>query len=108
MGGIIGKIFFQFAVTVAFAVLVSLFVSFTLDPMLSSIWFDPEIEGAHGHRARPTNPIKRVVFAFNEWFERVADRYPRALGWGLSHRVIVLASAGFSIVLGFLLIPKRG
>ena len=46
MGGMIGRIFFQFGVTVAFAVLVSLFVSFTLDPMLSSIWFDPEIEGA--------------------------------------------------------------
>ncbi|HEU0053188.1 MAG TPA: efflux RND transporter permease subunit, partial [Longimicrobium sp.] len=41
MGGMIGKIFFQFGVTVAFAVLVSLFVSFTLDPMLSSIWPDP-------------------------------------------------------------------
>jgi HAE1 family hydrophobic/amphiphilic exporter-1 len=44
MGGMIGRIFFQFGVTVAFAVLVSLFVSFTLDPMLSSIWYDPEIE----------------------------------------------------------------
>src|SRR5690349_12289307 len=45
MGGQIGKIFFQFGVTVAFAVLVSLFVSFTLDPMLSSVWPDPEMEG---------------------------------------------------------------
>src|SRR5918997_2328016 len=44
MGGMIGRIFFQFGVTVAFAVLVSLFVSFTLDPMLSSVWYDPEIE----------------------------------------------------------------
>jgi HAE1 family hydrophobic/amphiphilic exporter-1 len=55
MGGQIGKIFFQFGVTVAFAVLVSLFVSFTLDPMLSSIWVDPEVEhhhrGADGHLA---------------------------------------------------------
>ena len=46
MGGMIGTIFFQFGVTVAFAVLVSLFVSFTLDPMLSSVWPDPEVEGA--------------------------------------------------------------
>src|SRR5688500_4861590 len=44
MGGMIGKIFLQFGVTVAFAVLVSLFVSFTLDPMLSSVWADPEVE----------------------------------------------------------------
>ena len=41
MKGIIGKFFFPFGITVAVAVLVSLFVSFTLDPMLSSIWKDP-------------------------------------------------------------------
>ena len=41
MSGIIGKIFFQFGITVTVAVLVSLFVSFTLDPMLSSLWHDP-------------------------------------------------------------------
>ena len=41
MGGIIGRFFFQFGITVGFAVLVSLYVSFTLDPMLSSRWYDP-------------------------------------------------------------------
>jgi HAE1 family hydrophobic/amphiphilic exporter-1 len=41
MGGIIGKFFYQFGVTVVVAVMVSLFVSFTLDPMLSSVWRDP-------------------------------------------------------------------
>ena len=41
MSGIVGKFFFQFGLTVAVAVLVSLFVSFTLDPMLSSVWHDP-------------------------------------------------------------------
>jgi multidrug efflux pump subunit AcrB len=41
MSGIIGKYFFQFGITVAVAVLISLFVSFTLDPMLSSVWRDP-------------------------------------------------------------------
>jgi HAE1 family hydrophobic/amphiphilic exporter-1 len=87
---------------------VSLFVSFTLDPMLSSIWFDPEIEGAHGHGARPKNPIKRVVFSFNAWFERVADRYPNALSWALERRVIVLGAAAASVVLAFLIIPRLG
>src|SRR5688500_8539332 len=52
MGGRIGLIFFQFGVTVAFAVLVSLFVSFTLDPMLSSVWYDPEIEAGGKDAAR--------------------------------------------------------
>ncbi len=41
MSGIIGRFFFQFGVTVAVAVMVSLFVSFTLDPMLSAVWHDP-------------------------------------------------------------------
>uniref|UniRef100_UPI002DD6B616 efflux RND transporter permease subunit n=1 Tax=Pseudorhodoferax sp. TaxID=1993553 RepID=UPI002DD6B616 len=41
MGGIIGKFFHPFGITVVVAVLVSLFVSFTLDPMLSSVWHDP-------------------------------------------------------------------
>jgi HAE1 family hydrophobic/amphiphilic exporter-1 len=108
MGGMIGKIFFEFGVTVAFAVLVSLFVSFTLDPMLSSVWFDPEIEGAHGHGAVPRNPIRRAVLRFNQWFERVADSYPRGLHWALTHRVIVLAAAAASIVIAFLIVPRLG
>jgi len=108
MGGMIGKIFFQFGVTVAFAVLVSLFVSFTLDPMLSSVWFDPEIEGAHGHGSVPKNPVRRVVLRFNQWFEDVADKYPRALGWALSHRLAVLGVAAGSIVLAFFIAPLLG
>jgi HAE1 family hydrophobic/amphiphilic exporter-1 len=109
MGGMIGRLFFQFGVTVAFAVLVSLFVSFTLDPMLSSVWYDPEIEGAHGKSvSRPRNPVKRWVLGFNQWFERVADRYPHWLGRALQHRVLILAIAGASVVVAFALIPRIG
>ncbi|HEX7979830.1 MAG TPA: efflux RND transporter permease subunit [Gemmatimonadaceae bacterium] len=115
MGGVIGRIFFQFGVTVTFAVLVSLFVSFTLDPMLSSVWADPEIEhGANDggeHQAaqrRKANPIRRVAFAFNDWFERMADHYPDWLKWALGHRGIVLAIASSTIVVSFLILPKLG
>jgi hydrophobic/amphiphilic exporter-1 (mainly G- bacteria), HAE1 family len=109
MGGMIGKIFFQFGVTVAFAVLVSLFVSFTLDPMLSSVWPDPEGEqGLDPEQRKKANPIRRVAFAFNDWFERVADRYPKWLGWALGHRLIVSAIALVSVVTAFLLVPKLG
>src|SRR5512133_2915688 len=45
MGGIIGKFFHEFGVTIVAAVLISMFVSFTLDPMLSSVWHDPAIHG---------------------------------------------------------------
>ncbi len=106
MGGQIGKIFYQFGVTVAFAVLVSLFVSFTLDPMLSSVWHDPEVEG-HGPRGK-THFLRRISFAFNDWFERVADRYPGWLRWSLNHRTIVVAGAAASIAAAMLIVPMLG
>ncbi|MDB4906929.1 MAG: AcrB/AcrD/AcrF family protein [Gemmatimonadetes bacterium] len=116
MGGMIGKIFFQFGVTVAFAVLVSLFVSFTLDPMLSSIWMDPEVEHASGpegeariaEQRKRANPVRRVAFAFNDWFERVADRYPGWLTWALSHRLVMLAMAASTVVASFIILPRLG
>ena len=51
MGGMVGQFFYEFGITVAAAVLVSLFVSFTLDPMLSSRWVDPDIEEDRPRRA---------------------------------------------------------
>jgi HAE1 family hydrophobic/amphiphilic exporter-1 len=111
MGGMIGKIFFQFGVTVAFAVLVSLFVSFTLDPMLSSVWPDPSAESAHGGRsisARARNPIRRLGLAFDGLFERTADKYPGWLGWALGRRGRVMAAAAASIVIAGLIYPHLG
>ena len=110
MGGQIGKIFFQFGVTVAFAVLVSLFVSFTLDPMLSSVWPDPEVEhGGHAEtRKRTRNPIRKAAFAFDDWFERVSERYRRSLGWALNHRWLMVGVAVASVVGAFSLFPLLG
>jgi HAE1 family hydrophobic/amphiphilic exporter-1 len=112
MGGMIGRIFMQFGVTVAFAVLVSLFVSFTLDPMLSSIWRDPEVEGgqSHGHAVagQKLGPIRRFAFWFNEKFEKIADGYPKWLGWSLNHRGTVMSVAAASVIAAFLIIPKLG
>ena len=110
MGGQIGKIFFQFGVTVAFAVLVSLFVSFTLDPMLSSIWPDPEVEhGGHAEtRKKTTNPIRKVAFAFDDWFERMSEKYRSALAWALDHRLAMVGLAAASIAAAFLLFPILG
>ncbi len=105
MGGMIGKIFFQFGVTVAFAVLVSLFVSFTLDPMLSSVWHDPEVESHHAGRL---GPIRRFARGFNELFDRLADRYPLGLRWALHHRWTVLGVAALSVVFAFAMLPKLG
>lgn len=107
MGGQIGMIFKQFGVTVAFAVLVSLFVSFTLDPMLSSVWPDPEVEHG-GSEVKHRGPIRRFTRVFNDWFERVAEHYPRWLAWGLQHRGKVMAGALASIVVAFLILPRLG
>ena len=108
MGGTIGKMFFQFGVTVAFAVLVSLFVSFTLDPMLSSIWHDPDAS-EHGEEAyRHAGPIRRIALRFDGWFERVANRYPNWLRWSLAHRPLIVGGAAVSIIAAFVLMRFIG
>ena len=87
-----GQWFKPFALTIACAVMVSLFVSFSLDPMLSAYWPDPEIED----EAR-RNPISRLLVKFNRWFDRQALRYTRMIGWALDHRfsMAVLAIGSF-------------
>ncbi len=94
MPGVAGQWFKPFALTIACAVLVSLFVSFSLDPMLSAYWPDPQTE-AHERR----NPIARTLERFNRWFDRMADRYTRVIGWALDHRVGMVAIATVSFFL---------
>ncbi len=102
MYGISGQWFKPFALTIACSVLVSLFVSFSLDPMLSAYWPDPQTEG---HERR--NPIARTLDRFNKWFDRMADRYKDLIAWALDHRLMMigLATATF---LAALTIPARG
>ncbi len=88
MGGIIGRFFHQFGLTVVAAVLISMFVSFTLDPMLSSIWHDPQAEGKFS-----AGPLGRLLAWFHRLMERFSARYERLLGWSLSRRKTVLAIA---------------
>ena len=103
MGGIVGKFFKEFAVTVAFAVAVSLFVSFTLDPMLSSVWYDPVAEGHVGR-----NAFGRALERFNHGFLRLGQAYRRMIGWALAHRVATLAIAAGSFVAALALFPFVG
>jgi len=88
MGGIIGRFFYQFGVTVSSAVLLSMFVSFTLDPMLSSIWPDPDI---HGHRK--TSWLGRQLDRFSDWLDSLGDIYVRLVGWALKHRAATMGIA---------------
>ncbi len=96
MGGIVGKFFFPFGIVVAFAVAVSLFVSFTLDPMLSAVWPDPEHEkSADGHvHYQGRNPIMRAVEAFSRKLDSWEGLYKRTIEWAMAHRKTVMI-AGF-------------
>ena len=76
MGGMVGQFFYEFGITVAAAVLVSLFVSFTLDPMLSSRWVDPDVE-----QGTTRTSSARVLARFNQWFDSCTCSYERLLGW---------------------------
>jgi hydrophobic/amphiphilic exporter-1 (mainly G- bacteria), HAE1 family len=91
MNGEAGQWFKPFALTIACAVLVSLFVSFSLDPMLSAYWPDPQLE-AHQRR----NPIARALDRFNAWFDRQADRYRGVIAWALDHRWTMVALAAMT------------
>jgi HAE1 family hydrophobic/amphiphilic exporter-1 len=88
MGGGAGEWFRPFAVTVAASVLVSLFISFTLDPMLSAYWGDPP-----DHATREKRGLSKYLATFNTWFDHQADRYSRVIEWALHHRTwMALAS----------------
>jgi HAE1 family hydrophobic/amphiphilic exporter-1 len=96
MGGIIGKFFHEFGITMVAAVLISMFVSFTLDPMLSSVWHDPEIE-KHGRHAAPVSLYDKTIGRVTGWFDRVqddlADAYQGALRWSLRHKLATMGLA---------------
>jgi len=98
MPGVAGQWFKPFALTIACAVLVSLFVSFSLDPMLSAYWPDPQLE-AHDRR----NPLARALERFNHWFDRQAERYKGLIAWALDHRWTMVALAAGSFILAIVL-----
>ena len=117
MGGIIGRFFYQFGVAVACAVLLSMFVSFTLDPMLSSIWKEP-----HKHKPIYTDDEKlkqflqrfdkksasdsifeRFLAQFDDVLERLGQQYARVIRWALAHRRETLTLAFSSLLIALVL-----
>jgi hydrophobic/amphiphilic exporter-1 (mainly G- bacteria), HAE1 family len=111
MGGIIGKFFHEFGVTIVAAVLISMFVSFTLDPMLSSVWHDPEIE-AHGKPKDKTTLYDRSIGRVTGWFdratERLAEAYQAILRWSLGHKLATVIGAVAIFVLSIAMVPLLG
>ncbi len=81
MGGIVGKFFFPFGVTVTVAVLISLFVSFTLDPMLSAVWKDPP-----GTRLRKLPVIRQLIQGTDHALDVMHTLYEKLIRWAFSDR----------------------
>ena len=81
MGGIIGKFFYPFGITVAVAVLVSLFVSFTLDPMLSSVWRDPPV-----NRMKSLPVLGALIRATDRGLDVMHTLYEALIRWAFSGR----------------------
>jgi HAE1 family hydrophobic/amphiphilic exporter-1 len=96
-----GQWFKPFALTIAASVFVSLFVSFSLDPMLSAYWPDPHRE--EHEKAWITKKLDR----FNAWFNRQAQNYRKVIAWALDHRASMIVIATGSFFASFLL-PTRG
>jgi len=101
MPGVGGQWFKPFALTMACSVLVSLFVSFSLDPMLSAYWADPHLE--HHQKAW----ITRQLDKFNHWFNRQAQNYKRVIAWALDHRAAITIIA-IGTFLGSFALPTKG
>ena len=111
MGGIIGKFFHEFGLTIVAAVLISMFVSFTLDPMLSSIWHDPSID-AHGRHGPPVTLYDKTIGRVTGWFDHATDvlidLYQSILRWALVHKLKTLFAALLIFVASIFMVPLLG
>ncbi|PYV59812.1 MAG: acriflavine resistance protein B [Acidobacteria bacterium] len=106
MGDIVGRLFREFAVTLAVTILVSAFVSLTLTPMMSA----KLLKSKPGHVA-PDAPVRGG--RFYEWSERIYERiiqfYGRTLKWVLQHQTATLLVTAATLVLTlflYVLVPK--
>ena len=103
MPGVGGEYFRPFALTVTCSVLVSLFISFTLDPMLSAYWGDPS-----GEHLKPKRGLSAYLARFNRWFDHQTDRYGLVIAWALRHRWSMLFIALFSLAAAIVLQVRFG
>ncbi len=99
MGGMVGRLFREFAVTLSAAIMVSLLVSLTTTPMMCATILRPEKQSTHG-----------ILFRFSEWtFNWMHEHYERSLRWALGHARFMLAIIVITVVTNvilFIYVPK--
>jgi len=95
MGGILGRLFHEFAVTIGVAILVSGFVSLTLTPMLCSRFLRPPKEAKHGRFYEATERVYQRGLAF----------YERSLAWVMDHRPATMVFSSGILAATILLFP---
>ncbi len=103
MEGMIGRMFFEFGITVSVSVLISLFISYTLDPMLSSLWYDPDLD---------VKQQAHWLQCFTLWREEKLDiftkKYENILSWCLKNRLKTLIASLLIFCLSFFLVKFIG
>jgi HAE1 family hydrophobic/amphiphilic exporter-1 len=97
MGGIIGRILHEFAMTIVIAVAISGFVSLTLTPLLCSRFIPPHVEG------KKKNFVERFSESFNQ---KILNIYGPSLEWSLKHRKTILCIGAASLGISLLLLAK--
>ena len=107
MKGMIGRFFLQFALTVVFSILVSLLVSFTLTPMLASIFLKRVVVKRGNPAGAPVSvkPWQWPAVWFERGYKKIEGGYRRVLAFSLNHRVIMLVGA-LALFAGSLYITK--
>jgi hydrophobe/amphiphile efflux-1 (HAE1) family protein len=95
MGGVVGQFFYPFGITVAVAVLVSLFVSFTLDPMLSAVWHDPPSQ-----RMKTVPVLGTLIRLTDRGMDLLHDVYDRLIRWIFSDWRVLRFVRPRGVVLG--------
>lgn len=99
IGGIVGKIFKEFGLTIVVSTLLSLFVSFTLTPMLASKW------SRAGRTSFRWPWLHAIIDRFEVWQQNLNERYRRLLAWSLDHRKTVVATSFALLLASFALVP---
>ncbi|MEW6413370.1 MAG: efflux RND transporter permease subunit [Candidatus Zixiibacteriota bacterium] len=114
MEGIVGRFFYQFGMTVAFAVMISLFVAFSLTPMLSSR-FLKESHGSPEHapdlagkKGGIWTSILGVLNYWNKGFDAIVPRYKSLLAYSLRMRWLVMVVATLAFIAAIVMVPFVG